>query len=153
MSAKIERVTYHGTLPSDPTERTLTRSYGDDDRGERDGWADIAHEAVRAMNHITSSPGDEGIPAPVVYSALGNLASVAQMLPQLFRQLANGLETSLEHFDVYDDKGDPRLSALTAGTHLQNAVTHAQRMAEELGSAQTAINSQGYNLPEDEELR
>lgn len=151
MSAKIERITYHGTLASDPTERGITRSYGDHVSEERDGWSDVAYEAIRAMNHITSSPGEEGIPAPVVYTVLGNMTGATQMLPQLFRQLADGLERSLDHFDVYDHNGDPRLSALAAGTHLQNAVTHAQRMAEELSSAQTAINSQGYNLPDDEE--
>lgn len=146
MSAQIERTLYSGTLQSLSGDRTLTRYYDERSGEEHDGWADIAHEAVRAMNHITSSgSGGEGIPAPVAYSVLGNLAGLAEMLPQLFRQLANGLQTSLDNFDVYDSKQDPQVSVIEAGTHLENAVAHAQRMAEALAAAQVAINSQGYN--------
>lgn len=152
MSANIERTLYTGTLPSMNTDRPLTSSY-DERTGESvDGWADIAHEAVRAMNHITSSGGGgEGIPAPVAYTVLGNLSGMAEMLPQLFRQLANGLQTSLDNFDVYDHKQDPQVSAIEAGTHLENAVAHAQRLADELSAAQVAINSQGYNTPDDDQ--
>lgn len=151
MSAQIERTVYTGTLPTENGDRTLISYYDAQAHEDRDGWAEIAHEAVRAMNHITSGGGGEGIPAPVAYTVIGSLSGMAEMLPQLFRQLANGVERSLQHFDVYDHRQDPRISAIEAGTHLENAVAHAQRMAEELGKAQSVLRDQGYNTPDDQE--
>lgn len=151
MSAQIERAVYTGTLSTENGDRTLITYYDPQAHEDRDGWAEIAHEAVRAMNHITSSgSGGEGIPAPVAYTVLGSLSSLAEMLPQLFRQLANGVQTSLEHFDVYDHRQDPQVSAIEAGTHLENAIAHAQRMADELSQAQSALKDQGYNSPDDD---
>lgn len=143
MTAEIENIVYTSRLDSTTDERTLVRSWDEETNESIDGWADVAHEAVRAMNHITNSAA--AVPAPVAYSVLGNVAGLAQMLPQLFEQLANGLQHSLDVFDVYDRKGDPRLSVIAAGEQLQAARLHAQRMAECLEAAQIAINSQGYN--------
>ena len=131
-------------------ERTLL-PYEDERTGVRtEGWADLANESIRAMNHITSSPGSGGaIPAPTAYRVLGNLSALAEKLPQLFEQLRNGLAASLDVLDVYDTKQDPRLSVLEAGEQLQAAALHAQRLADVLGKAQTAIAWQGYNEPDD----
>jgi hypothetical protein len=143
MTAHIERVLYG--------DRTIG-NYDNPATGESEpGWADLAYESIRAMNHITMGTGGEGIPAPVVYGALGNLAGMAHMLPQLMEQLANGLATSLEHFDVYDNKQEPSLSVQAAAEQLANAGVHAMRMAEALSAAQVAINSQGYNDKEPNE--
>jgi hypothetical protein len=115
-----------------------------DDDGERvEGWADLAHESIRAMNHITSSGG--AIPAPVAYSVLGNISGAAHMIIQLCEQLGRGLEKSLTEFDVYDRKGDPGESVAAAVAALQVARAHARSLGEALDAAQVAINSQGYN--------
>lgn len=143
MPAGIEAVLYG--------DRTIGASDNPQTGESEPGWADIAYEAIRALNHITGggTAYDEGIPAPVVYRALGNLAGLAHMLPQLVEQLANGLARSLDHFDVYDNKQEPALSVQAAGEHLANAGVHAMRLAEALSAAQVDINSQGYNTPED----
>lgn len=128
-------------------DRTLLRSEDPATGDSRDGWADIAHEAVRAMNHLTSGYGREGdsIPAPVVYDVLGNLAGLAHMLPQLCEQLAGGLAASLEELNVYDDKRDPAESVAEARQALLRAASYAGDLAAQLDQAQVAINSQGYN--------
>lgn len=143
MTAQIERVLY--------SDRTLG-NYENPATGETEpGWADLAYEAIRGMNHITGGGAayDQGIPAPVVYRVLGNLSGMAHMLPQLMEQLANGLTRSLDHFDVYDNKQEPSLSVQAAAELLANAGVHAMRMADALAAAQVAINSQGYNTTED----
>lgn len=137
MTARVERVLY--------SDRTLLSQYDDETREDQPGWADVAHEAIRAMNHITNSTGGQGIPAPVVYSVLGNLSGVAGMLPQLVDQLASGLGESLDAFNVYDNKRDPADSVAEAVEALAEAGVHAQRAAAALSRAQVAINSQGYN--------
>jgi hypothetical protein len=139
MSADIENV-LHGDL-------TLTRRYSEATGDSHEGWADVAYESVRAMNHITGGGAAyaQGIPAPVVYTVLGNLSGMANMLPQLMEQLANGLVRSLDNFAVYDNKQEPSLSAQEAAELLASAGVHAMRMADALSAAQVAINSQGYN--------
>lgn len=123
-------------------DRTLL-ARDDNATGERiEGWADVAYEAIRGMNHITSS-GD-AIPAPVAYSVLGNISGAAHMLTQLCDQLGRGLERSLSEFDVYDDKRDPEASVAAAVDHLRTAQALAKQLGAALGDAQVEINSQGY---------
>lgn len=138
MTSAVERSLYG--------DRTILNRYNDDTGETTEGWADLAHEAVRAMNHLTIFV-DEGIPAPVVYSVLGNVAGLAGMLPQLCTQLANGLAKSLDHFDVYDTKQEPAITAQEAGELLGTAAALAAQLADALNAAQSAVNSQGYNAP------
>lgn len=137
MSATIERVLYG--------DRTITRHYDDATGDSVDGWADVAYEAVRAMNHITNSA--HPIPAPVAYSVLGNVSGMAGMLPQLCDQLVRGLEASLTaaDFEIYDNNGEPAASVAAAQADLERAAALARQAAEAFAAAQVAINSQGYN--------
>jgi len=152
MTAKIEQLTYQGDLrsSSEPNPARTLVAFEDPETGDIfDGWAEVAHEAVRAMNHLTSSYGRHPIPAPVAYSVLGNLAGIAYMLPQLTQQLAGGLEESLNSFDVYDNNGDPATSVALAGAELAQAGRLARELADALSAAQATIAQQGYNDPAD----
>ena len=52
------------------------------------GWPEVAYEAIRAINHLTSHGP---IPAPTVYRILGELKGVGHLLPQALGQIARGL--------------------------------------------------------------
>ncbi len=82
--------------------RNLT-GYRDDD-GEHAGWPEVAYEAIRAINHLTLGGA---MPAPLVYSILGNLKGVGHMLPQGLDQLGRGLEASLSAYDVTESDPGP----------------------------------------------
>lgn len=116
--------------------------------------ADTAYDALRALAHLTRATH----PAPEVYRILGNLKNFGSFLPQISEQLAQGLERSLQEYDVTDDEGkDPAASVALAGEHLARAAKLAQQMGEELAQAQNAIAGQGYRTAEErrqlEELR
>lgn len=134
MTADITRLLY--------SDRTLLSEYDPETGEDREGWADLAHEAIRAMNHLTNSP--HAIPAPVAYRVLGNLSGIAHMLPQLCEQLTRGLAKSLSEFDVYDTKRDATESVSDAVSNLEQAAANARTLADRLDAAQVAINSQGY---------
>lgn len=107
--------------------------------------ADAAYEAIRAINHITMG---RSIPAPEVYTILGNLKNVGHLLPQALTQIADGLTHSLTTHTVYEAEGaDPATSVNTARTHLLAAGELAATLAQHLEQAQSAIASQGYNNP------
>lgn len=136
MSADVTRRLYG--------DRTLT-GHDDHDSGESiAGWPDVAYESIRAINHLTSGTP---IPAPVVYSVLGNLKGVGHMLPQALNQLGAGLAASLDEFDVYDHKREPGESVSEARSYLEMAAKKAEELGRLLEEAQVAINSQGYETP------
>ncbi|HEX3829802.1 MAG TPA: hypothetical protein VHV82_21275 [Sporichthyaceae bacterium] len=55
-------------------------------------------------------------------------------------------------YDLTDAPGrDPQYSIIEAGTHLNDAVRHAEKFAELLEAAQAAIRDQGYRVPGDED--
>lgn len=113
----------------------------DDETPEVIQRADDAYEAIRAINHLTINA--RSLPAPLVYSVLGNLKALG--LEQACQQLASGLGKSLDTHDVYeDDGGDPVQSIATATDHLTRAAALAAQLGEELAQAQNAINRQGY---------
>ncbi|MDJ0318893.1 hypothetical protein [Arthrobacter antibioticus] len=103
--------------------------------------ADDAYEAIRAICHMSQTH-----PAPTVYGVLGNLkGAIGPMLAQTLRQLAKGLERSLNEYDVYEDDGsDPAGSIALAGKHLYEAAILADLLGESLTKAQNAISRQGY---------
>lgn len=104
--------------------------------------ADDAYEAIRTINHLTST---QVHPAPTVYSILGNLKGVGHMLPQACTQLARSLGRSLDEYDVYEDDGrDPVQSVAIATDHLTRAAQLATELGIELEKAQSAISRQGY---------
>ena len=127
----VENLLYSG--------RTLV---GHTDQGEQvAGWPEVAHEAVRAINHLT---GHGPIPAPIAYRILGDLKGVGHLLPQSLEQLSRGLQASLTAYDVYDHRRDPADSVSDAITLLTRAARKAADLGQLLEDAQAAIAEQGY---------
>jgi hypothetical protein len=107
-----------------------------------------AAEAIRAINHLTRGGP---MPAPLVYDVLGHLTEVAQRLPQALDQIATALTDSMLHYGLTDAPGrDPQFSIIEAGTHLNDAATRAEKLAERLDAARTAIRDQGYRATDAE---
>ncbi len=120
--------------------RTLV---GHTEDGERiAGWPEVAYEAIRAINHLTSHGP---IPAPTAYRILGDLKGVGHLLPQALEQLCRGLQASLEVFDVYDHRRDPAASVSDAVALLCRAARKASDLGQLLEDAQAAISEQGYH--------
>ncbi|WP_232546991.1 hypothetical protein [Propioniciclava soli] len=120
--------------------RTLV---GHTEEGERiAGWPEVAYEAIRAINHLTSHGP---IPAPTAYRILGDLKGVGHLLPQALEQLCRGLQASLEAFDVYDQRRDPGASVSDAIALLARAGRKAADLGQLLEDAQAAISEQGYH--------
>jgi len=138
----IERMLYDGRRVGVGVRTLLGHELG----GESvEGWAQVAHEAIRAMNHITGAPSRTPMPAPVAYALLGNLAATAHALPQLLEQIEAGVRASLSTFDVYDENRRPDESVQMLEADLGAARTFARQLAAHLDGAQMAINAQGYN--------
>lgn len=105
--------------------------------------ANVAYEAVRAINHATITAV---LPAPDVYAVLGCLNQVGHGLSQVSTQLASSLVRSLNAYDVYeDDGGDPTTSVFTARYHLAQAAAMAHQLGTHLAHAQNAIARQGHH--------
>lgn len=108
--------------------------------------ADDAYKAVRAINHATINA--RSIPAPVVYDFLGNAKTAAGYgINQALSQVADGLLRSLETHDIYDDSGDPAENA--AAALMREAASLAAQIGTLLEKAQSRINAQGYNDPDE----
>lgn len=117
------------------------------DEGERvAGWPEVAHEAVRAINHIT---GHGPIPAPTIYRILGDLKGVGHLLPQALEQLCRGLQASLTAFDVYDHARDPGEPVADAAALLARASRKAADLGQLLEDAQAALRDQGYRTDDE----
>ncbi len=119
--------------------RTLV---GYSEEGERvAGWAEVAYESIRAINHLTLHGP---IPAPTAHRILGDLKGVGHLLPQALEQLARGLQASLEAFDVYDHRRNPRESVAEGIGLFARAARKAADLGQLLEDAQAAISAQGY---------
>ncbi len=130
-TAHVENLLYGG--------RTLV---GYTEEGDRvAGWPEVALEAVRVINHLTSHGP---IPAPTAYRILGDLKGVGHLLPQALEQLCRGLQTSLTTYDVYDHRRDPAESVSDAVTLLTRAARKAADLGQLLEDAQAAMAEQGY---------
>lgn len=136
---QIERLIHNG--------RSLV-AYDDAD-GRVIGWPEMAYESIRAINHLTSHGAI--IPAPTLYSILGELKGVGHLLPQALDQLGRGLSASLEQLDVTEDDPtrDPRTSVATAVSLLDQAAQLARDLGATLEAAQGAIGGQGYKSADD----
>ena len=114
--------------------------------GAENTLAETAYEAIRAINHLTTTGA--AIPAPEMYSILGNLTCLGHGLDQALRQLARGLATSLSTFAVYeDDGGNPDESVAYAIDSMQVAAAHAAQLGTLLQGAQDDISRQGVYPP------
>lgn len=117
------------------------------DEGEHvAGWPEVAHEAIRAINHLT---GHGPIPAPTAYRILGDLKGVGHLLPQALEQLCRGLQTSLAAFDVYDHRRELGQSVGDAVALLARASRKAADLGPLLEDAPAAIAEQGYRTDDD----
>ncbi len=121
--------------------RTLVGCTEDDERIA--GWPEVAHEAIRAINHLT---GHSPLPTPTAYRILGDLKGVGHLLPQALEQLCRGLHASLAVFDVYDHRCEPAESVTEAVALLSRAARKAADLGQLLEDAQAAISEQGYHL-------
>jgi len=66
--------------------------------------ADVAAEAIRAINHLTMCPRDSWEYPGDVYSTIGNLAQMAMMLPQALEQAARLMTDLNEAGNLRSDK-------------------------------------------------
>lgn len=105
------------------------------------GWPGVAHEAIRAINHLTNQGP---IPAPTVYRILGELKCVGHLLPQALAQIARGLSASLDVLNVSDHRRNPAESVADAVILLNRALRKAAELGEVLEATQSAISEQGY---------
>jgi hypothetical protein len=104
--------------------------------------ASTAYESIRAINHLTID--GKAIPAPEVYTLLGNLKCLGWSLDQALRQLSRALAKSLTMFAVYEDEGgNPEESVAYAMDSLRTAAEHAAHIGRLLEGAQGDISRQG----------
>lgn len=104
-----------------------------------------AYEAVRAICHLPFM----SIPGPVVYDVLGNLKLVGGLLRQVCEQISDGLDSSLDDYEVYeDDCVDPSLRVAETRLHLAVAALLATDLGEELSKAQMSVTRQGFRSVE-----
>ena len=109
--------------------------------------AESAYESIRAINHRTIHT--RPIPAPEIYTILGNLKLAGPGLGQALHQLALALRLSLTTHDVYEDDGsDPVTRAESAIDDMQAAASHATSIGDLLSSAQTTLAGQAYHEQE-----
>jgi hypothetical protein len=118
-----------------------TRIDGDNDAGVIE-LAEAAQENLRELNHRTQYAA---MPAPLIYRYLAELKQIPHRMPQLLEQLGGGLTRSLDEYDVYDHKRDPKASVDEALKHLATARAAMTAAGVALEAAQSAINDQGYH--------
>lgn len=107
--------------------------------------ADTAHQAIRAISALTVFR--PALAAPDLYPLLGSLALLGHSLHQALGQLADGLDTSADMYDLREDDPDrdPAFSITEATSWLTAAATHANQLGHACGNAQAAIAGQGYH--------
>jgi hypothetical protein len=109
------------------------------------GWAYLAAEAVRGLNHATLAPGAYPYPGDI-YCVIGELLALAQRLPQAFNQAASALEgmDAAGHVrDVTDpDHTGPTAAEVRAGLH--TAARVAATLAGHLTLAHNAAGRLAY---------
>lgn len=112
--------------------------------------ADVAAEAIRALNHATF-PGAERLVYPSeAYTVIGSLQRVVGMLPQALEQLWTWLEQELAAGRVIADYGryDGRTedAVTSARAQLALAVAYLANVHVALGEAHIA--TAGLSVPE-----
>lgn len=106
------------------------------------GWPEVAYEAIRSVNHLT---GGVAIPAPVLYSVMGELKGVGHLLPQALDQLGQALRQSLDEYPVTDNSGrEPAETVEQATRALDAAAGHARELGRLLETVQSLVADQGY---------
>jgi hypothetical protein len=114
------------------------------------GYADVAAEAIRALNHasITRRPP---LPAPDLYPVLGTLARMAHGLAQTGEQLGEHLGDSAHMYVLCQADGSaPRAATAKGRGDLAHAAHCARLLGRTFADAQAAIAAQGYVAPDQE---
>jgi len=101
--------------------------------------ADVAAEAVRALNHATQ-PWDDGLTSPVdVYDTLAGLEVLASRLPQALAQLQRFLarEQDAGRVQIVDGEhaNDPAATVAATACQLEQAANAAASLLEALAHA------------------
>lgn len=113
------------------------------------GTERLAGELYDDMHDLSVAVMGRAVPAPELYDILGNLKFAGgYYLAELLGRLADGIERSLDEFEVYEaNGGDPVAHAMLAASMLQGAAAHAERVGRLLEEAHTAIAFQGHHGP------
>lgn len=106
----------------------------------------LAAELADEMHELSVAVLGRAVPAPELYEVLGNVKLAAgSLLAELLGRLADGIERSIDEFEVYEARGgSPVTNAAAAASLLQGAAAHADRVLRLLDEAQTAICWQGH---------
>jgi hypothetical protein len=110
----------------------------------------VTDSPVRAMSAKSVLNFAFGIAA--LDRILGELTAMAGVFPQALNQLSSGLRQALREYDVYDENRDPAVSVEMAAAELAAAAEAFQRVSAHLSIAQEAINLQGVNTDNDDQM-
>lgn len=100
------------------------------------GWAYLAAEAIRALNHATLTPDAYRFPGEA-HAVIGDLLSLLQRLPQALHQAGGALEAMDHAGHVVDTRhlGEPAASSMTViavAEDLAETALHVQAAARAL---------------------
>jgi hypothetical protein len=110
----------------------------------------VTDSPVRAMSAKSVLNFAFGIAA--LDRILGELTAMAGVFPQTLNQLSSGLRQALREYDVYDENRDPAVSVEMAAAELAAAAEAFQRVSAHLSIAQEAINLQGVNTDNHDQM-
>jgi hypothetical protein len=110
----------------------------------------VTDSPVRAMSAKSVLNFAFGIAA--LDRILGELTAMAGVFPQALNQLSSGLRQALREYDVYDENRDPAVSVEMAAAELAAAAEAFQRVSAHLSIAQEAINLQGVNTDNHDQM-
>jgi hypothetical protein len=110
----------------------------------------VTDSPVRAMSAKSVLNFAFGIAA--LDRILGELTAMAGVFPQALNQLSSGLRQALREYDVCDENRDPAVSVEMAAAELAAAVEPFQRVSAHLSIAQEAINLQGVNTDNHDQM-
>lgn len=116
----------------------------------------LSDELYDGIRELSVAVLGRSVPAPELYPILGNLKFAGgYFLAELLGRLADGIEWSVDEYDVYEvDKSSPYANAALAASLMQGAAAHAAKVAQYLEAAHSAIAGQGHNgLRSDEPVR
>jgi hypothetical protein len=110
----------------------------------------VTDPPVRAMSAKSVLNFASGIAA--LDRILGELTAMAGVFPQALNQLSSGLRQALREYDVYDKNRDAAVSVEMAAAELAAAAEAFQRVSAHLSIAQEAINLQGVNTDNHDQM-
>jgi len=106
--------------------------------------ADQAAEAVRAINHLTRSPGDDWQYPGDAYTVVGNLAYMAGMLPQLLEQITRLIADLNESGHLRSDNNQLEQNLTDTLLGLDTARLAAEQLYAGLNRAHSGLSPIAY---------